>query len=87
MDVVHQHERAVHFAARRGIRHDTDRHPPAGAIRAGDEPVEGRGLAFERTGQHRLGALVDPVADDIAQAHAPHLLGVSPKYCRNVRLT
>jgi hypothetical protein len=58
----------------RGIRHDADRHPAADAVRARHEPVEGRRFALQRAGQHRLRALVDAVADDVAQPHPRHLL-------------
>ena len=75
VDVVHQHERAVHLARRPGVRHHADRHPAAHAARARDQPVEGGRFALQRPGQHRLRALVDAVADDVAQAQFGHLLG------------
>ena len=74
VDVVHQHERAVHLARGGGVRHDADRHPAAHAVRARNEPVERGRLALERARDHRLRALVDPVADDVAQAELRDLL-------------
>ncbi len=74
MDVVHQHERAVDFAGRTGIRHDADRHPAARAVRAGHEAVERRRLALERARQHRLRALVDALPDDVAQPQVADLI-------------
>ena len=74
VDVVHQHERAVHVAGRRRVGNHADGHPAPRAARARHQPIEGGRLALERARQHRLRAGVDAVADHVAQAHARHLL-------------
>ncbi len=74
MDVVHQHERAVHLARGGSVRHDPYRHPAFHAVRARHKPVERGRLALERARDHRLRALVDPVADHVAQAELGDLL-------------
>ena len=79
VDVVHQHERAVHFAGGRGIGHHANRHPAPHAVRARHQPVEGRGFALHRARQHRLRALVDAVPDDVAQPHLVDLLRRQPE--------
>ena len=48
VDVVHQHERAVHIARRRRVGHDADGHPAPRAARAGDQAIERGRFALER---------------------------------------
>jgi hypothetical protein len=79
MDVVHQHERAGDLALRAHVGHDADGHPASHAIGARHEPVEGGRFAAQCTRQHDLCALVDAVADDIAQAQLGDLLGGQPE--------
>ena len=75
MDVVHQHECAVHLARRRRVGDHADGHPSLCSTGPRNETVERRRFTVQGAGQHRLCARVNAVPDHVAKAQRADLLG------------